>query len=802
MWGISIGDFASAAGPLGPGLGSDVPVTGGVTWSNPTNIEVSDGVYASASVGTTVATSAGPNPPAAENTSGPDYIWTSISNVEAQDGVYAQVQMLTPGSSSNPLNANNYGFSIPLNAVITGVQVDVWRAQLGGTSAIYDSNVNLLGVPGATGYSGGGPWTGSDTDVTYGGSSTLWGTTITPSMVNSSAFGATITVNCTGAPGNGATAGVDYISITVYYNAAVTAVSDYLEATTFGFSLPTSDIIAGIKAQIQGYQSATATGASFTVQLLKNGNPVGTPKTGQILPGSDGYITVGSSTDLWGTSWTFNDINGVGFGLLIQVINTSGTTITWNVDYVDITIYSSGGGGPTVTQNGSGAFSAVNGGYSYKVAYGNSSDGHVSNSTPPSQATGNFTNISYLGVSVIASTDPQVNQIWVFRTTDGGNTWLNLPTSPYPNVTTTIHDNSLDSSLNTEEQAPLAPNNNPPQVGLINLCYHAGRMWGSIGNVVYCSGGPDTLLGNGNEAWPPANAFVFPTNVTKLSPDAQGLLVHTTSDLWIIAGTSIATFYPIIVQEGLGLLSRNAADSLGSLRFMFTADKQFVMLSSAGFNEIGANIGDLLETYFDPSKAYVAALISGTRDKAVFICDGAGSWYRCNWNQPTEGLPAWSPKAILTNGATAIAAAETSPGVKVLLIGQPNGLVVQRSLDTFTDNGTKYTGFLTLGSLVLTQPGQIAHVESITVELPNIGTAPSVGVLLQEVSGTFQNLPTFVQDPYMIPASSSVMSNRFYLNQSQKPVVCRHLQVQVSFVAEAVKNELWTLSIWGALKKE
>jgi hypothetical protein len=535
---------------------------------------------------------------------------------------------------------------------------------------------------------------------------------------------------------------------------------------------------------------------------LKNGSQAGAAKTSVLLNGSNTFISLGGNSDLWGTSFSPGDINNTNFGISIQGINSGSSNGQWSVDFVRITVY--GTGGPIIAVSGAaGSFSATVG-YQYIFSYGNSNSGGVSNPTPPSASTGIFTNKANVSVSLTASTDPQVNQIRVFRTKDGGSTFFELPTSPYSNTTTNITDSAPDSSLSLFNFFLVSPTftNSPPPAGLINLTYHMSRVWGSVGNLLYYSGGPDTNLGNGSEAFPPNNVFVLPSPIKKLVPIANGLLVFTTDDVWVIVGTTTSTFYAMIYQQGIGILSWNALDVQGSNIFMYTSDKQFLVANSSGSQEIGFAIGDQLQANYNPAAVYVASLISGTSDKAVFIMDGVSNWFRCNWNQPPEGGPAWSPQATITGGATAIVSIEVSPGVHNLLIGQSNGTVLYRNLSVFADNGVSYPANASIGSIVLAQPGQLAEVANINIELQKIGSVPNIGVLLDEISGSFENLTNSVDSPARLVPSKTVYSKRFDLAQGGVPALCRHLQISINWPSEAFKNELLTLSIFGKLRYE
>jgi hypothetical protein len=804
-WGIVMNNTASTVGPNGCGTGTDVSVPGSV-WINPGNITADDGSFATVSLAAPTAgsSSQGPNAcgTAANVVSGPGNNWVNPTNIEINDGNPASV-FLNAIAISQSLQGTNFGFGIPANATINGITVVIKKSSFDGN--IEDFQVKLIKGGSLSGTDKANTGTevvigGGFSNFTYGGPADMWGNTFTPADINASNFGIGYRAQAPSPSG----VDVDFVSIIVTFTVPVglTTVTDLLNATNFGFALSTANTISGILIEIKGVGNAQPAGASLTVSIVTNGVNSGTPKTGIVLNNTDTFISLGSSADLWGGSFSAGDINNVNFGISIQGTNSGSGTGQWSVDFVRITVF--GTGGPTIAVSGAaGTFSAT-AGYKYVFAYGNSASGTISNSTPPSASTGIFTNKLNVSIALTASTDPQVNQIRLFRTKDGGSTFFELPTSPYSNTSTSVLDNAPDSSLNLFSFFLVSPSfeNSPPPAGLINLTYHLNRIWGSVGNFVFYAGGPDTLLGNGNEAFPPENVFSFPSPVKKLVPISNGLLVFTTDDTWIVVGTTTSTFYSMIYQEGLGILSWNALDISGSNIFIYTSDKQFLVGTASGLNEIGFAIGDQLEANYNPSTVYVASLISGTRDKAVFIEDGIGNWFRCNWNQPPEGGPAWSPQASIVGGASAVVSVETSPGVHQLFVGQNNGTVLVRNLSTFTDNGSNYSAFLTIGSLVLAQPGQLAEVSSINLELQKVGSVPSVGILLDEIAGGFETLNNSVDSPAVLTPSKTVFSKRFDLAQGNDAALCRHMQVKVSFPTESFKNELLTLSIFGKLMYE
>src|SRR5205807_9634979 len=132
-----------------------------------------------------------------------------------------------------------------------------------------------------------------------------------------------------------------------------------------------------------------------------------------------------------------------------------------------------------------------------------------------------------------------------YRTLAGASSYYSLAEVANPGAGSwTYTDSTADSGLNTALVAPLAHANDPAPTGINNLVFHLGRMWGNVGNKVYFAAGPDCLNGIPEEAWPPANVFVFPGNVNTMVSTDGGLLVFTADNAYVIRGVDTQSFYP------------------------------------------------------------------------------------------------------------------------------------------------------------------------------------------------------------------------------------------------------------------
>jgi hypothetical protein len=112
-----------------------------------------------------------------------------------------------------------------------------------------------------------------------------------------------------------------------------------LIATNFGFSIPTTATIDGILLQIERARDSGGDSVNDSeVRLIKGGSEVAANKaTGTDWGTTDTYASYGGSTDLWGTTWTPNDINASNFGAML--VATSSGANSANVDHIRITVY-------------------------------------------------------------------------------------------------------------------------------------------------------------------------------------------------------------------------------------------------------------------------------------------------------------------------------------------------------------------------------------------------------------------------------------------------------------------------------
>lgn len=472
-----------------------------------------------------------------------------------------------------------------------------------------------------------------------------------------------------------------------------------------------------------------------------------------------------------------------------------------------------------------GQYSAANtGAWRWVFAYKCSIDGTVSSASPQSVSLV----VGADGMAVLqgpTSSDSQVDTIVIFRTNQSGSVLLYDDEFPMPSgATWTYDDTSPDDDLDALILAPLNGVNNPPPTGIVALELHCGRIFAAVQNRVYFCTGPDITIGNQYTQWSESNQFGYPDVIARLwaiNISNGALLVFTASDLQSVmgTGTSASPFFPSTYARGIGLLSGDAIDMIGSTLHLFTtAQKQISLDPSAGYTETGFPIGDqfklvttggIEEALYDPLTTKVTWHESDSGDTALYVGDGQGvGWFRYSPVSAPESGSLWSPRAAIQGGISALKSCEVSPGVRRLLMGPlESGPILMRDDSVNSDNEVVYDNtYAVLGSLQLAQAGEVAEIAFITLDSKKVGTAPTVALLLGEIEPTddvpFEALERTSQDPPLLPPSETLFNDRFSTLQNGVAPLCRHLQMLFQWSAEDQPSELLQHFVYGAKHEE
>ncbi len=167
------------------------------------------------------ADTAGPNSPGTtENDSSTGrVVWINLDNDRASDDRYAATEGMNNGDVTVYLKATDFSFSIPKDAIIDGISVNVEKKA--SDASFFDNAVRIVkdGTIGEKDGSIGDAWSTRDDTITYGSASDLWGEKWTYKDINSKKFGFAISVKKDGESViRRPSPYIDWINITVTYH--------------------------------------------------------------------------------------------------------------------------------------------------------------------------------------------------------------------------------------------------------------------------------------------------------------------------------------------------------------------------------------------------------------------------------------------------------------------------------------------------------------------------------------------------------------------------------------------------------
>lgn len=122
-------------------------------------------------------------------------------------------------------------------------------------------------------------------------------------------------------------------------------ISNYLKATNFGFDLPEGATINGILVEIE--KNPDIGGGDdfirdYRVRIVKGGSIGSSDRKKGLWDSPLVYTPHGAYNDLWGETWTAEDVNASDFGVAIavegvEVVSTLDAIA--NIDHIKITVY-------------------------------------------------------------------------------------------------------------------------------------------------------------------------------------------------------------------------------------------------------------------------------------------------------------------------------------------------------------------------------------------------------------------------------------------------------------------------------
>lgn len=150
----------------------------------------------------------------------------------------------------------------------------------------------------------------------------------------------TYTDTGSGATGGGTAWGTTSTSATTQVH-ATGSLSNFVNITNFGFSIPGTATILGIAVSITRSAGHANLIQDNSVKILQGGSVTGTEHAAAgTWPTSATAQVYGNSGDLWGAVWSPTNINASNFGVTLQItINAPGTLTGATASNVSITVY-------------------------------------------------------------------------------------------------------------------------------------------------------------------------------------------------------------------------------------------------------------------------------------------------------------------------------------------------------------------------------------------------------------------------------------------------------------------------------
>ena len=228
--------------------------------------------------------------------------WSNPSRITADDGSSATWGAFMGGQHSL-ITGSSFGFQqLPPEAVIDGIMVKIDGSQ---TGCYGDVTISPAGTTGKA---------IAGLDTTYGGATDLWGAdSIDPADIASLSVG----VNCSDVSGGDGIAGIDYLSVTVFWHIEMTNTADADVPTRIDYKVFSSDghflgLLPKVTSKLALAQDINSAGSSIVITcgkfvknevtvsplLTEGGDPILTESDLPILATStDLLITTGNSPD-------------------------------------------------------------------------------------------------------------------------------------------------------------------------------------------------------------------------------------------------------------------------------------------------------------------------------------------------------------------------------------------------------------------------------------------------------------------------------------------------------------------------
>lgn len=586
--------------------------------------------------------------------------------------------------------------------------------------------------------------------------------------------------------------------------------SQYIWFWNYGFNFVTGGVglrqISGIQVLLEGVTWEGEGDISLNVRMIKSGHFAGVTRNVK-LPARSHTIALGGGSELWGTSWTPNDLNQFDFGVGVQGVNGSREPATFSLARAKLAVFYLV---PPDVRAITGPLNPQTG-YHYVYCYGNSYSDDVSSPSPPSFCQDPYDpsgagNIIASGIEILVNPSPdrQVTSIHIFRTTDGGGTpYFELPNSPVDNKPESdgrvhIRDTAEDNELQIDSIAPDPHFNDPPPQACIDPVWFAGRFWMHRDNNLFFASGPDTPQGSGTGAWNPVYVFALPEQIVRKFPTPNGLLIVSLGNLYMVRGISTSTFTITEFMKDVGIRIWTAGATDGPNIYLYTSDRQMLLLNANGIIPMATPIADKIDL-IDPTRACVSLFRHTGLLNQLYISDGTTYLYSLNVE-----VQAWGTPELPTGGVSAIASIEVTPGIWQLWRAKPGSQsnITYHDWNNFTDEGIAYPCFLTFGVIPLADFLLLAKISDIVLVRTRTGTRVKLSVMANEISPIaqkqFQILDSSSPEPPELEESLSYRADRYAWMTSPLADEVNLILFRVDFDAAGTPDEIYTWTLGGS----
>lgn len=234
---------------------------------------------------------------------------------------------------------------------------------------------------------------------------------------------------------------------------------------------------------------------------------------------------------------------------------------------------------PVVAQYGRGGQDGV---YQYMYSYYNDLTG-IESSVSPLSAEVNLVGAGAT-VSYLASTDPQVTHVRIYRI---GGTWTDfLLVTSVPNVNGAYVDTLADEFLTGTLAG--STRHNPPPVNLRFITEQFGMFFGAVSTRLYYG------LGDGNpQYWPAENYFELFEPITSIAAVTEGILVFTKTSTTLLTGHDATSFMLYPIDKTKGSINHATTVSLGGVALTVGANGVYAAAANGVKSASQAFLGDV-----------------------------------------------------------------------------------------------------------------------------------------------------------------------------------------------------------------